>query len=209
LTEALTEAAEAAATLAADIEAVNAKYLGSNGETRASIVSAAIEPNRNLYALNRMLRDAFARFDRSGALVLPHAEAFANAEALEAALAALRAKDGAGATEALKKVGFGRYADYDAQVCDFFAAPGRAGTWAAGREAGPALRTDVTIRSLAQKLAEQDTDLSAEIEELDALLAQEKLRLREILDAELSQIEAILPRLDHAIAGIAPLLAAE
>ncbi|MDR2771171.1 MAG: M28 family peptidase, partial [Clostridiales Family XIII bacterium] len=63
LTEALTEAAEAAATLAADTEAVNVKYLGSDDEARASIEAAAVEPNRNLYALNRMMRDAFARFD--------------------------------------------------------------------------------------------------------------------------------------------------
>ncbi|MDR2355978.1 MAG: M28 family peptidase [Clostridiales Family XIII bacterium] len=206
LTEILETAAKAAATLAAHIEAVNLKYLGSDRETRASMEVAAVEPNRGLYVLNRMLRDAFLRFDRSGAPVLPHTDAFANAEALTAALSALRDRDGAGAVAALGKAGLGPYADYDEQVCDYFAALDHAGTWAAGREAGPVCRTDRAIRSLRQKTAEQNPDTGAETDELEALLAQEQLRLREILEEELSRIEEMLPLLLSAIADIEPLL---
>jgi hypothetical protein len=208
LASALETAAVAAASLAADTEAVNLKYLGSDAEARAAAETAAGELNLRLYALNRMLCDAFLRFDRSGALVLPHTETFANAKALSAALLALQSGDGAGAAAALKTVGFGPYADYDAQVCDYFAALDHAGTPAAGREAGPVCRTDPIIRSLAQKEAEQDPDLSAETTEIEALLAAEQLRLHETLAAEFSQLEEILPFLLRAIEDTKPLLPA-
>jgi hypothetical protein len=209
LAESLETAANAAAALAADIEAVNLKYLGAVAETRAGTEAAAVGLNRSLYALNRMLRDAFARFDRRGALVLPHASAFANAEALNAALSALGSGDRAAAALALRETDFGRYADYDAQVCDYFASLDHAGTWGAGREAGPVCRADRAIRSLAQKAEEASSDTSAETEELESLLAREQLRLRAILEEELSRIEEILPRIDRAIAEIAPLVPAE
>jgi hypothetical protein len=204
LAESLAAAETAAATLAADTAAMNAAYLGADKDLRASIDAAAADLNRRLYALNRMLRDAFTRVNRSGALVLPHTEAFANAEALEAALSALRDRDAKAAVEALKGTDFGRYADYDLRVRDYFAAQDHAGTWAAGRAEGPVCRTDIPVESLAQKSGEQDPDLSAETEALDALLTQEKLRLRAILGEELSQSETILPHIDRAIADIAP-----
>ncbi|MDR2089334.1 MAG: hypothetical protein LBP73_08265 [Clostridiales Family XIII bacterium] len=205
LTELLTEAADSAATLAADIESANAKYLASDKDARASAEVAAAGLNRELYALNRLLRDAFARFSRSGASVLPHADAFANAEALESALSALHSRDDAGAVAALENTVFGCYADYDIRVRDYFAALDHAGTWAAGREAGPVCRTDIPAENLARKIAEKNPDVRAETEALDALLAQEKLRLREILDGELSRLEEILPRFERLIADIAPL----
>jgi hypothetical protein len=203
LTDALSSAAEAAARLAADTETMNLKYLNSDEDTRAAMEIAAADLNREFYALNRMLRDAFARFDRDGMPVLPHEEAFANTEALRETLRLLGARDAEGAVSALKGAGFGRYADYDARVCDYFAAQDNAGTWGAGREAGPVCRADVPARSLAQKIAEQNPDTDAETREIDALLAQEELRLREILEEELSRIEEIAPRIDRAIADIA------
>ncbi|MDR1574021.1 MAG: M28 family peptidase [Clostridiales Family XIII bacterium] len=204
LTDALSAAAEAAATLAADIEAMNLKYLGSGEAARAVMEDAAIGLNRDLYALNRMLRDAFARFDRRGALLLPHEETSANTAALRETLRLLDSRDAPGALSALKTVGFGRYADYDVRVCDAFAAQDSAGTWGVGRETGPVCRADVPARSLALKIEEENPDLSAETEAIDALLAQEELRLREILEEELSRIEEIAPRIDNAIADLAP-----
>ncbi|MDR1574285.1 MAG: M28 family peptidase [Clostridiales Family XIII bacterium] len=203
LTDALTAAAEAAATLSADTEALNLKYLNANEDARVSIEEAAAGLNRELYALNRLLRDAFARFDRSGAPKLPHEEASENTEALNEALRLLGGHDAEGAAAALQGAGFGRYADYDAQVCDYFAAQDSAGTWGAGRETGPVCRADVPARSLELKIKDLDPDVNAETEEIDALLAQEELRLRDILEEELSRVEEIAPRIDRAIASIA------
>jgi hypothetical protein len=209
LTEALKTAEAAAATLAADIEAANLKYLGADAETRAAAETAVGDLNRHLYALNRLLRDAFVRFDRRGTLVLPHAEAFANTEALSTALTALRDRDSAAAVEALRGAGFGRYADYDERVCDYFASLDHAGTWGAGRDTGPVCRADRTIRSLAQKAAEQDADTRAEAEEIELLLTREQLHLRAILEEEAARLDEILPRIDRAIADSAPLVPAE
>jgi hypothetical protein len=204
LTEDLVEAAESAATLAADVEAMNTKYLGADKDARAVIEAAAVDLNRDLYALNRLVRDAFARFDRSGALVLPHTVVFANIDAMDAALSALRARDAEAAVAALRHTDFGRYADYDLRVRDYFAALDHAGAWVAGREAAPPCRTDIPAENITRKIQEKNPDMNAETDEIDALLAQEKLRAREILDGELSQIKNILPRIDRAIADIAP-----
>ncbi|MDR2132422.1 MAG: M28 family peptidase [Clostridiales Family XIII bacterium] len=209
LAELLREAANSSATLAASIEAVNAKYLASDKDARAFVEASAVGLNRELYALNRLLRDAFARFDRDGYPVLPHEDAFANAGALETALSALRSDDAEGAVASLENAGFGRYARYDVRVRDRFAAQDHAGTWGAGREVGPLCRMDFPAESLARKIEERDPDVSAETKDIEALLAQEKLRLREILDEESSRLEEILPRLDRLIADIAPLLAEE
>jgi hypothetical protein len=209
LAERLAASAEAAATLAADIETLNEKYLSADKNARASMENAATDLNRRLYALNRVMRDAFARFNRNGALVLPHTDAFANTEALEIALSALRDRDAEAAVEALKHTDFGRYTEYDLRVRDHFAALDHADTWAAGRVTDPICRTDVPAENLARKIEEQDPDVNAETEALDELLAQEKLRLRAILDEELSQVEEIIPRIERAIADIAPWIGAE
>jgi hypothetical protein len=209
LTGALSEAATDAATLAADIEKMNTKYLGADEDARASLERAAADLNRELYAVNRKLRDAFARFDRRGTPVLPHTEAGANIESLREALTLLADRDAAGAVRALRNTDFGRYADYGAQVCDYFAAQGDAGTWAAGRAAKPVCRADLVAASLERKLAAKDPDMSAEEEGIDALLAQEELYLRGALDEELLQIEEIAPRIKRVIADIAPQIAGE
>jgi hypothetical protein len=203
LTNALLTAAKSAETLAANIEAMNLKYLNSSGDARASLELAALELNRELYALNRMLRDAFARFDRRGTPKLPHGEAVANIAALNEALRLLGGHDAEGAVVALRGAGFGRYADYDARVCDYFAARDNAGTWGAGRETGPVCRADVPARSLERKIMDQNPDMGAETDEIAALLAREELRLREILEEELLRIEEIAPRIDRAIEGAA------
>jgi hypothetical protein len=199
LANGLSAAAENAAELTAATNAINAKYLESDAETRIRLSGAAANLNREFYALNRIMRDVFARFDMNGMPVLPHVEAGANMDFLNAALEALNRGDAAGAEEALKNVGFGRYADYGAPVCDYFAAQDGAGTWAAGRRTGPVCRADTVIRSLRQKLADGDPDLSAEIGETDALLAREELLLREILDEELSRTEEIAMRISKAL----------
>jgi hypothetical protein len=205
LADALSSAAETAAALTADIGVLNIKYLESGEEARASLNTAVADLNRELYALNRMMRDAFVRFGDNGAPILPHAEASRNTVFLNEALTAMGARDAEGAVKALKNAGMGRYADYDARVCDYFAAQDDAGTWAAGREAGPVCRADAVIRSLRQKIEDRDPDLSAEIDETERLLSQEELLLREILDEELSQIDAIAPRIDKAAYDVAAL----
>jgi hypothetical protein len=205
----LETAAEDAEALTANIDALNIRYLESEGETRASISAAAADLNRELYALNRMMRDAFVRFGESGTPILPHEEAGRNTVLLNEALTAMRALDAEGAIAALKNAGMGRYADYDARVCDYFAARDNAETWAAGRENGPVCRADVVIRSLRQKIKDKDPDLSAEIDETETLLSQEELLLREILNEELSMVETIAPRISKAAGDIAPLTAAK
>jgi hypothetical protein len=205
----LSAAAAEAETLAADIEAMNLRYLGSAEDARADMEGAAADLNRDLYALNRLLRDAFARFNWRGAIILPHEEAGANIRLLEEASDLLRNRDGAGAVAALKHVGLGRYADYDALICDYVASRGGSGSWAAGREEGPVCRADVVIRHIEAKIEARDPDMSAEAEEIAALLAGEELRLRDILDEELSRMEEITPRIERAIAHIAPQIAEE
>jgi hypothetical protein len=196
LAGALSAAAENASALAADIESMNIKYLESDEDGRASINAASVSLNRELYAMNRLLRDAFARFDSRGRLVTPHAEAASDMRFLSEALASMKARDAEGAVLALRKVGFGRYADYDAPVCDYFASRNNAGTWAEGRETGPVCRADAVIRGLNQKIEAKDPDLDAEIEATEALLDDEEILLRGILEEELSKIEEIARRLD-------------
>jgi hypothetical protein len=208
LSGALSAMAADAATLAANIEALNMRYLESDEGERAAADAAVTPLNRELYALNRLMRDAFARFASDGRPVLPHAEAALNIGFLNEALALLENRDADGAVPVLKNVGYGRYSDYDAQVCDYFAALDDADTWAAGREAGPVCRADAVIRGLDRRIEDGDPDLSAEINAVNALLDQEELLLRAILDEELSKIEEIAPRISKA-AGDAALLLAE
>jgi hypothetical protein len=202
LTEALMSAAESASALAEDIEFVNMKRLESDDEGRASIDAAAINLNRELYALNRLLRDAFARFDGRGRPATPHAEASANVGSLNEALASLEKRDVEAALLALGEVGMGRRADYDALVCDYFAARDNAGTWAEGRETGPVCRADSVIRSIKRKIEADDPDMGAEIEAIETLLAGEEFLLSGALEAELSKMEEIAPRLEKAAADM-------
>jgi hypothetical protein len=207
LSSALSAMAADAETLAANIEAANMKYLESDNDARAAADAAAVSLNRELYALNRLMRDAFARFAADGRPILPHEEAALNMKYLNEALALMENRDAAGAVAILKNVGLGRYAAYDERVCDSFAARDDAGTWAAGRSAGPVCRADTVVRELERKIKERDSDLSAEIDAANALLDQEELLLREILDKELSQVEEIAPRMRKALSDAAPLLA--
>jgi hypothetical protein len=207
LSNALSSVAVDAAALAASIEAVNMRYLESDEDKRASVTAAAVPLNRELYALNRLMRGAFARFASDGRPVLPHGEAALNMEFLNEALALIENRDAAGAVSVLKNAGFGRYADYDAAVCDYFAALDDAGTWGAGREAGPACRADAAVRELNLKIKDGDPDLRAEIDAVNALIDQEELLLRGILEEELSKIEEIAPRMSNAASDAALLLA--
>jgi hypothetical protein len=185
------------------------RYLESDEETRASLGAAAVGLNRELYALNRLTRDAFSRASRDGRVVPAHEEAGANISLLNDAVSLMSGRDAAGAADILENVGFGRYADYDVRVCDYFASQDGAGTWAEGREAGPVCRADVVIRSLRQKIAAGDADLSAEIDETNELLAGEDFLLREILEEELLRIEELAPRISKLVSDMAPLLAEE
>jgi hypothetical protein len=209
LSGALSAAIADAARLTVDIDTVNMRYLESGEEERAFLSAAAVNLNRELYALNRLMRDAFSRADRGGVIVTPHEEAGVNISMLNDAVSVMSDHDAAGSANILKNVAFGRYADYDVRVCDYFASQDGAGTWAEGRETGPVCRADAVIRSLRQRVADGDVDLSAEIDETNGLLAKEHLLLREALDGELLRIEEIASRLGKLVNDIAPLLAEE